>query len=110
MTDHLNAVALALREAGERFAQAAQELAPVAAELAAAEAACRVACDRAGVPSPQPPARELAAEVVHAALTPLRPYVPFVPDVSGERAAEALSQLGSRIADLQGSANRKEHR
>ena len=85
--------AVRLREAGARFAAAAEELTLLAEELAEADTAARLTADAAGIRAPQPPARELAAEVVHAALAPLRPYVPFVTAAAGRRAAEALGRF-----------------
>jgi|GEM_PF-2397683 len=102
MTDDLNtaaAAALELRQAGEDFAGAVKDLAPFAERLLAAETRARIAANCAGVPAPNPPARELAADLLHAVMAPLRPHVPFVPDESGRRAAEALTRLGSRVAD-----------
>ena len=101
MSDDLTtaaAAALELRQAGEDFATAVQQLAPFAERILAAETRARIAANRAGIPAPWPPARELAADVLHAALSSLRPHVPFVTNVSGERAAEALSRFGSRTA------------
>ena len=55
-------LALNVREAGEQFADAVEELRPLAEELAAAEAGT-VAAHQAGVHDDRPPARELAAEI-----------------------------------------------
>ncbi len=102
MTDDLitaAAAALELRQAGEDFAGAVDDLVPAAERLQAAETRCRVACNCAGIPAPNPPARELAADVLFAAMCALRPYVPFCPDESGRRAAEALARLGQPIKD-----------
>jgi hypothetical protein len=98
MSDDLNtagAAALELRQAGEDFGGAVRDLAPFAERLLAAETRARIAANGAGIPAPNPPARELAADVLHAAMAPLRPYVPFVPEESGRRSAEALARLGA---------------
>ena len=63
----------------------------VAVEIADLEARHRAAEHMAGIyHDARPTARELAVEVVHGYLSPLRPFVPFVTAESAARAAEEL--------------------
>lgn len=86
-------LALNVREAGEQFADAVEELRPLAEELAAAEAEYRAAAHQAGVHDDRPPARELAAEILLGRLTALQPCIPFATRAAADRAAECLTSL-----------------
>ena len=86
------ALDLQLAAAGAAFAAAVRELEPLAAALADLEGRHRAAAHAAGVThTRRTAARELAAEVLHGTLGPLRPFVPHVTGAAAERAAEALS-------------------
>ncbi len=80
-----------LADVGARFVVAADELAAIAAELAALEGQHRAATNQAGAPCRRPPARELAVEVLHGRLAALRPYLPHVTTAAADRAAEQLA-------------------
>jgi len=80
-----------LRARAATFVTLAAELGAGAVELADLEAQLRAAQHMAGVyHDRRPQARELAADVAHGALSPLRPFVPFVTAESADRAAEML--------------------
>lgn len=79
-----------LRAAGKAFADRLNDLVPAAEAVADLEAQLRCAENLAGVRDPRPPARELAADVLHGRLGCLRPYVPFCTSESADRATEAL--------------------
>jgi len=86
-----DALAAELRAAAEKFVDLMAAAGAVAAEIADLEARHRAARHQAGVyHDRRPPARELAADVAHGALSPLRPFVPFVTAESADRAAEML--------------------
>jgi len=86
-----DALAADLRARAAVFVDLMAAAAAVAAEIADLEARHRAARHQAGVyHDRRPPARELAADVAHGALSPLRPFVPFVTAESADRAAEML--------------------
>ena len=86
-------LAAALRARALVFVDLLAEAGAVAAELADLEGRLRAAQHQLGIYHDQrPPARELAAEVAHGYLSPLRPHVPLVTAESAARAAEALTR------------------
>ena len=100
MTDDLTrvaALALRRRDAGEAFAVGAAELGRLADELGALDAEYNAAAGAAGITDNGPPARELAAEIALGRLGALRPHLPYTTAAAADRAAEALSRLGSRV-------------
>lgn len=81
----------ALADAAGRYLAALEDLTGPAQELAALEGQLRAAENQGGIFNDlKPPARELAAEVLHGRLGCLRPHLPMVTAESAERAAEAL--------------------
>jgi hypothetical protein len=97
MTDteqHALTAADRLAAAGVAFIDAVAELQPLAEELAAAEVDHRVALHQAGVMHcHRPPARELAADVLLAAVGAFRPHVKAVTQESARRSADALRSM-----------------
>ena len=81
---------LELHDAAVAFVARIAEAAPAADRLAHLEAALRAAENQAGIHSTTPPARELAADMLHGRLGCLRPFVPFTTAESADRATEAL--------------------
>ena len=80
-----------LRTLAARWCAACADLEPLAAELAAVAGQLRAAEAQAGIyHDPRPPARELAAEVLHGAVQALAPHVPTC---GPESAAQAEAQL-----------------
>lgn len=79
-----------LRTAASRFRALMTELESVAVELADLEARLYAARHQAGDYRPMPPARELAAEVLHHAVRAFTPYVPLVSHEAAERAETML--------------------
>ena len=67
-----------------------REAGSMAAELTGLDARRRAALTVAGAHDPRPPTKELAAEIAHGLLAPLRPHVPFVTSASTERSAEGM--------------------
>lgn len=87
----LKALRAELRAAGQLFADRLSDMVPAAEAVADLEARLRAAENQAGVRDPRPPARELAADVLHGRLGCLRPYVPFCTAEAADRATEALT-------------------
>jgi predicted lipid-binding transport protein (Tim44 family) len=85
-------LAAEMNTAAVAFVTAAEELGPLAADLADADARYRAAVHAAGMSDRRPLARELAAEVLHGFSGALRPFIPAVTIESGRRAMEALTE------------------
>lgn len=79
-----------LAAAGADFAARLDDLVLAAEDLVRLEGELRIAETKASIHAAGPPARELAADMLHGRLGGLRPFVPFVTVDSADRATEAL--------------------
>lgn len=79
-----------LAAAGAQWVDLCAELGAVADRIARLDALVSAGLTRAGEPRYWRPVRQAAADVLHAACSPLRPYVEFVTKEAGREAAKRL--------------------